>query len=54
MAQLYEIASKAQYIHDIALDLSDQDIGIVEDALLDGVLRQLCNIAETLDEYHDW
>ena len=58
METLYKIASKAEYIMDIARSVATQkegnEIGTVDAVMLDNILRQIENIADTLDEYHDW
>lgn len=55
MDQLLKIASKAQYIADVAAAIaSGRSLGIVDRSLMDDILRQLNNISDTLDELHDW
>ena len=55
MDQLLKIASKAQYIADVAAAIaSGRSLGIVDRALIADILRQLDNISDTLGEYHDW
>lgn len=53
--EIYQIKSKAEYISDIALGImagnAREDI---PQTLVDDVYEQLCNIADTLDEYHDF
>ena len=52
----YKIKSKAEYIADIALDaaLKNEKHGIVETAELQAIYNQLCEIADKLDECHNW
>lgn len=58
METLYKIASKAEYIMDIARSVATQkegnEIETVDTVMLNNILRQLENIADALDEYHDW
>ena len=58
MEILHKIASKAEYIMDIARSTATQqegnEIGTVDTVTLNNILRQLENIADTLDEYHNW
>lgn len=57
MEIIYKIASKAEYIMDIARSAATQkegnEIGAVDAVMLNNILRQLENIADALDEYHD-
>ena len=55
MARIYEIASKAEYIQDVARGI--QAGLVVENMpqdLIDEIYGKLCDIAVALDEYHDW
>lgn len=56
MAKLYQIASKCEYIADniraIQADPSRITGSITEDALFTDIYRQLCNIADTIDEFN--
>lgn len=53
--ELYEIKSKAEYIADLATwIMSGNARAEIPHHLLDDIYRQLANIAETLDEYHDF
>lgn len=58
METLYKIASKAEYVMDVARSVATQkegnEIGTVDAVRLNNILRQLENIADALDEYHDW
>lgn len=55
MENIYKIASKAEYIADVARDIGNgAEITPVEDGLLMDILRQLNNIAETLEDYKKW
>ena len=55
MAELYQIASKAEYIQDQVRGIKS---GLVTEpipqSLVDNIYRQLCNIADALDEYHSF
>ena len=50
---LYRIAYKAEYIHDVAFNaaIKEAPLDIVTTANMKEVLRQLENIADTMDEY---
>ena len=53
---LHEIASKAEYVADVARNAAyqrDADT-ITETAELAEILQQLQSIADVIDEYHDW
>lgn len=58
MDALYKIASKAEYIMDVARAIAVQregrEVKIVDTAKLNGLLRVLEDVADNLDEYHDW
>jgi hypothetical protein len=55
MVELYEIKSKADYIADLATGImSGNARAEIPQELLDDIYRQLSNIADTLDEYHDF
>ena len=57
---LREIASKAEYISDVArnalyqMETDGKSLGTVDVTELRDILRQLENIAEAIDEYHNW
>lgn len=53
---LHKIASKADYISDVARDATylGKNIDIVDYARLNEVLQQLQSIADIVDEYNDW
>lgn len=55
MAELYQIASKAEYIQDLVMGIKS---GLVTEpipqSLVDNIYQQLCNIADALDEYHNF
>lgn len=55
MAELYQIASKAEYIQDLVMGIES---GLVTEpipqSLVDNIYQQLCNIADALDEYHSF
>lgn len=52
MEYYHDIASKAEYIADIArsIDLDAPELSITEQARVAYIYRQLCNIADCLDE----
>ena len=52
MMTYHDIASKAQYIADLALDISCNapELSITEQARAADIYKQLCNIADCLDE----
>lgn len=55
MYKFFEIASKAQYIHDVAEELGlNGPSRIVDAALADSLLRELEAIADKLDELYNW
>lgn len=55
MAELYEIKSKAEYIADLITGIlagfKHEDI---PQPLVDDIYRQMSDIADTIDEYHDF
>lgn len=53
--EIYQIKSKAEYISDIALGImAGNTRKEIPQTLVDDIYRQLCNIADTLDEYHNF
>lgn len=53
--ELYEIKSKAEYIADLAVGImSGNARAEIPQTLIYEIYRQLSNIADTLDEYHDF
>ena len=52
---LHEIKSKADYISDLAFGIMNgAKRAEIPQTLIDDICRQLSNIADTLDEYHDY
>lgn len=56
MTILHQIASKAEYISDVARNAAYQQESdtITDTAELLDILRQLQDIADKIDQYHDW
>ena len=55
MAKIYEIASKAEYIQDVVRGIeAGLIVEEVPQSLIDEIYNKLCDIADTLDAYHDW
>lgn len=53
--EIYKIKSEAEYIADLALGImSGRKRAEIPQYLLDEIYRKLENIADTLDEYHDF
>ena len=53
--ELYEIKSKAEYIADLVTGIMSGNVRAeIPQELLDDIYRQLSNIADALDEYHDF
>lgn len=54
-AKIYEIKSKAEYIADLATGIMSGNVrSEIPQTFIDDIYLQLSNIADTLDEYHDF
>lgn len=55
MSKLYELKSKAQYISDLALAMMAGCIRAeMPQNIIDECFQKLNDVAETLEEYHDY
>lgn len=55
MSKLYEIKSKAQYISDLAIAMMAGCVNAeMPPELIDDCCRKLQEVADALDEYHDF